>query len=104
MGVIEAKLAWAADGEIGVRFLSPMGSVLPADWQPEPAVPTFFVIHGFQARGTDAPCLRQQDRHGAANLAAVRRLALSLLRQKKTNSGFTSPACRPFFSRIHMYS
>jgi predicted transposase YbfD/YdcC len=28
---------------------------------------------------------RQQDRHGAANLAAVRRLALSLLRQEKTN-------------------
>jgi len=30
-------------------------------------------------------CRRQQDRHGAANLAAVRRLALSLLRQEKTN-------------------
>ena len=29
---------------------------------------------------------RQQDRHGAANLAAVRRLSLSLLRQEKTNS------------------
>ena len=29
---------------------------------------------------------RQQDRHGAANLAAVRRLALSLLRQEKTNT------------------
>ena len=28
---------------------------------------------------------RQQDRNGAANLAAVRRLALSLLRQEKTN-------------------
>jgi predicted transposase YbfD/YdcC len=28
---------------------------------------------------------RQQDRHGAANLAAVRRLGLSLLRQEKTN-------------------
>jgi predicted transposase YbfD/YdcC len=28
---------------------------------------------------------RQQDRHGAANLAAVRRLVLSLLRQEKTN-------------------
>jgi predicted transposase YbfD/YdcC len=28
---------------------------------------------------------RQQDRHGAANLAGVRRLALSLLRQEKTN-------------------
>jgi len=28
---------------------------------------------------------RQQDRHGAANLAAVRRLALCLLRQEKTN-------------------
>lgn len=28
---------------------------------------------------------RQQDRHGAANLAAVRRLSLSLLRQEKTN-------------------
>jgi predicted transposase YbfD/YdcC len=28
---------------------------------------------------------RQQDRHGVANLAAVRRLALSLLRQEKTN-------------------
>lgn len=28
---------------------------------------------------------RQQDRHGAANLAAVRRLALSLLRQEKSN-------------------
>lgn len=28
---------------------------------------------------------RQQDRHGAANLAAVRRMALSLLRQEKTN-------------------
>jgi len=28
---------------------------------------------------------RQQDRHGAANLAAVRRLALGLLRQEKTN-------------------
>jgi len=28
---------------------------------------------------------RQQHRHGAANLAAVRRLALSLLRQEKTN-------------------
>jgi predicted transposase YbfD/YdcC len=28
---------------------------------------------------------RQQDRNGAANLAAVRRLALSLLRQDKTN-------------------
>jgi predicted transposase YbfD/YdcC len=28
---------------------------------------------------------RQQDRHGAANLAAVRRLALSLLRQETTN-------------------
>jgi len=28
---------------------------------------------------------RQQDRRGAANLAAVRRLALSLLRQEKTN-------------------
>lgn len=28
---------------------------------------------------------RQQDRHGAANLAAVRRLAVSLLRQEKTN-------------------
>ena len=28
---------------------------------------------------------RQQDRHSAANLAAVRRLALSLLRQEKTN-------------------
>jgi predicted transposase YbfD/YdcC len=28
---------------------------------------------------------RQQDRDGAANLAAVRRLALSLLRQEKTN-------------------
>jgi predicted transposase YbfD/YdcC len=28
---------------------------------------------------------RQQDRHGAANLASVRRLALSLLRQEKTN-------------------
>ena len=27
---------------------------------------------------------RQQDRHGAANLAAVRRLALSLLRQDTT--------------------
>ena len=27
---------------------------------------------------------RQQDRHGAANLAAVRRLAVSLLRQEKT--------------------
>ena len=29
---------------------------------------------------------RQQDRNGAANLAAVRRLALSLLRQEKTNT------------------
>lgn len=29
---------------------------------------------------------RQQDRHGAANLAAVRRLAVSLLRQEKTNT------------------
>jgi predicted transposase YbfD/YdcC len=29
---------------------------------------------------------RQRDRHGAANLAAVRRLALSLLRQEKTNT------------------
>lgn len=29
---------------------------------------------------------RQQDRHGAANLAAVRRLANSLLRQEKSNS------------------
>ena len=28
---------------------------------------------------------RQQDRNGAANLAAVRRLGLSLLRQEKTN-------------------
>ena len=28
---------------------------------------------------------RQQDRHGAANLAAVRRLSLSLLRQEKSN-------------------
>jgi len=28
---------------------------------------------------------RQPDRRGAANLAAVRRLALSLLRQEKTN-------------------
>lgn len=28
---------------------------------------------------------RQQDRNGAANLGAVRRLALSLLRQEKTN-------------------
>ncbi|MCC7087343.1 MAG: ISAs1 family transposase, partial [Pirellulales bacterium] len=27
---------------------------------------------------------RQQDRHGAANLATVRRLAVSLLRQEKT--------------------
>ena len=33
--------------------------------------------------GEDAQ--RQQDRNGAANLAAVRRLALSLLRQDKTN-------------------
>jgi predicted transposase YbfD/YdcC len=30
-------------------------------------------------------CRRQQDRNGGANLAAVRRLALSLLRQEKTN-------------------
>ena len=29
---------------------------------------------------------RQQDRNGAANLAAVRRLAISLLRQEKTNT------------------
>ncbi len=29
---------------------------------------------------------RQQDRNGAANLAAVRRMALSLLRQEKTNT------------------
>ena len=28
---------------------------------------------------------RQQDRTGAANLAAIRRLAVSLLRQEKTN-------------------
>ena len=28
---------------------------------------------------------RQQDRNGAANLAAIRRLALSLLRQEKSN-------------------
>ena len=28
---------------------------------------------------------RQQDRHGAANLAAVRRLSLCLRRQEKTN-------------------
>jgi hypothetical protein len=28
---------------------------------------------------------RQQDRNGAANLAAVRRLSVSLLRQEKTN-------------------
>ena len=33
----------------------------------------------------DEDSRRQQDRHGAANLAAVRRLALSLLRQEKTN-------------------
>ncbi len=33
----------------------------------------------------DEDARRQQDRHGAANLAAVRRLALSLLRQEKTN-------------------
>lgn len=35
------------------------------------------------AFGEDAR--RQQDRHGAANLAAIRRLAISLLRQEKTN-------------------
>jgi len=33
----------------------------------------------------DEDSRRQQDRHGAANLAAVRRLALSLLRQEKAN-------------------
>lgn len=33
----------------------------------------------------DEDSRRQQDRHGAANLAAVRRLALRLLRQEKTN-------------------
>jgi hypothetical protein len=45
--------------------------------QPDPLI--------YNPAGREADVRRQQDRRGAANLAAVRRLALSLLRQEKTN-------------------
>jgi pimeloyl-ACP methyl ester carboxylesterase len=59
LAVAEVALASSASQQPIVHFLSSTGTPLPTDWRPNPGALTFFVIHGFQARGTDAPSLRQ---------------------------------------------
>jgi len=62
VGLIPGPLP-AADGDRcpPVRFLSPAGEVLPADYPLSSEARTFFVIHGFQSSGTSPGCLELAD-------------------------------------------
>jgi hypothetical protein len=62
---------WTAGEATGIRDSETLGNRKHSYWSLD-------VTFGEDSR-------RQQDRNGAANLAAVRRLALNLLRQEKSN-------------------
>ena len=74
--VLFASAGLASDGISGVtRFLSANGTPLTTDWHANQDVPTFLVIHGFRARGTDVAFVEQactiQKRFPRANVVIV---------------------------------
>jgi pimeloyl-ACP methyl ester carboxylesterase len=68
-------LAAAPDPLPTARFLDSGGYPLSADWQIEPGAPTFLVVHGFDASGTEKDYLDQAEairwRYPEANLVIV---------------------------------
>ena len=74
--ILVASSALASDRISPVtRFLSADGTPLPANWHANQEAPTFLVIHGFHARGTDATSIEQasaiQRRFPRANVVVV---------------------------------